>query len=148
MELPPEKTSAPVRRGVTEDAPVDAGALRRRPDEVATQQSGENFPVALRVLPRRVRDHLGALYGYARYVDDLGDGSSGDRLHLLDAVEADLDRLYSGAGPRLPVVAALAPTVRACALPAQPLRDLVAANRQDQQVSRYPSYADLAGYCA
>jgi phytoene synthase len=126
---------------------AEAAALLRRPDEIAIQQSGENFPVALRVLPRRVRGHLQAVYSYARYVDDLGDEAPGDRLALLDTVEEDLDRLYAGARPRLPVIAALAPTVLECALPAQPLRDLLAANRQDQQVSRYPAYQDLAGYC-
>jgi phytoene synthase len=100
------------------------------------------------VLPSAVRGHLEAIYGYARYVDDLGDEAPGDRLRLLDAVDADLDRLYAGALPRLPVIAALAPTVLECALPAQPLRDLLAANRQDQRVSRYPGYDDLANYCA
>jgi len=149
MEISPsEDTPGPVHRGAVDDAPAEADALRRRPDQVATQRSGENFPVALRVLPSVARAHLEAIYGYARYVDDLGDEAPGDRLRLLDAVDSDLDRLYAGASPRLPVVAALAPTVLECALPDQPLRDLLAANRQDQRVSRYSSYEDLAGYCA
>ncbi len=149
MELSPSQRSpVPVRRGGAEEMPAEGGPLDRRPDQVATQQAGENFPVAMRVLPHRARGHLQALYGYARYVDDLGDEASGDRVRLLDAVDADLDLLYSGAEPTLPVIGALAPTVRECALPAQPLRDLLAANRLDQRVSRYPDYDDLAGYCA
>ena len=40
---------------------------------VAAKASAENFPVALRVLPKRYRAHLTALYGFARLVDDLGD---------------------------------------------------------------------------
>jgi 15-cis-phytoene synthase len=148
MDLSPSQSSAaPLRRGGTADVPAGSGALRRPPEQVATQRSGENFPVALRVLPRPIRGHLEAVYGYARFVDDLGDEAPGDRLRLLDAVEADLDLLYSGAEPTLPVIAALAPTVRECALPAQPLRDLLAANRLDQTVTRYPSHADLVGYC-
>lgn len=43
---------------------------RRRLDQA---RSGENFPVALRVLPAATRRHLVALYDYARHVDDLGD---------------------------------------------------------------------------
>src|SRR6266536_862139 len=148
MDLSPSQSSAaPLRRGGTADVPAGSGALRRPPEQVATQRSGENFPVALRVLPRPIRGHLEAVYGYARFVDDLGDEAPGDRLRLLDAVEADLDLLYSGAEPTLPVIAVLAPTVRECALPAQPLRDLLAANRLDQTVTRYPSHADLVGYC-
>src|ERR1700745_1946160 len=41
---------------------------------VAAKASGENFPVALRVLPRSVRAHLSAFYGFARLGDDIGDG--------------------------------------------------------------------------
>ncbi|MEN3361388.1 MAG: hypothetical protein V7637_5370 [Mycobacteriales bacterium] len=121
--------------------------LRRGTDDVAAQASGENFPVALRVLPKDARRHLQSIYGYARFVDDLGDEAPGDRLRLLDAVDADLDRLYAGGPPALPVLAALAPTVRAKDLPAQPFRDLVEANRVDQRVTRYQTWADLVGYC-
>ena len=45
---------------------------------------GENFPVASRVLPRRVRSHLLAVYGFARLVDELGDSAPGDRLAALE----------------------------------------------------------------
>jgi len=42
---------------------------------------------------------------------------------------------------------AMAETVRDCRVPARPLLDLIQANRQDQQVTRYPAYADLERYC-
>lgn len=41
---------------------------------VMARASGENFPVASRLLPRRPRAHLLALYGFARLADELGDG--------------------------------------------------------------------------
>lgn len=136
----------------------------------AGQAGAENFPVALRLLPARYRGHLAAVYGFARTADDMGDEAApGQRLALLDELEADLARLYAGlpggdapwAGPpgtagaarpgdeppRLAVVRALAPAVTGCAIPAQPFRDLIQANRQDQTVSRYPSFSDLLGYC-
>ncbi len=118
------------------------------------QASGENFPVALRLLPARYRQHLQAVYGYARAVDDMGDEAPpGERAALLDDLEADLGRLYRFQGadpvgpPRLGVVRALAPLVAECGVPQQPFLDLIQANRQDQIVSRYATFDDLVRYC-
>lgn len=41
----------------------------------------------------------------------------------------------------------MAVTVAECHVPAQPLRDLIQANRQDQRVTRYQTFAELAQYC-
>jgi phytoene/squalene synthetase len=66
----------------------------------------ENFPVALRLLPARYRGHLAAVYGFARSADDMGDEAPpGERLALLDELEADIGRLYRtppGAAPAAP----------------------------------------------
>jgi squalene synthase HpnC len=125
-----------------------------RAEEVVANASGENFPVALRVLPAVHRRHLTALYGFARLTDDLGDEAretgqaDGDlRLRLLDELDADVDRIYQGATPRSPVMQKMAVTVAECHVPAQPLRDLIQANRQDQRVTRYQTFAELAQYC-
>jgi squalene synthase HpnC len=107
----------------------------------------ENFPVALRVLPRRFRDDLTAVYGFARTVDDLGDESAGNRSANLDAFAADLDLIWQGGTPSSPVLRRLATTVRAKNLPAEPFRHLVAANRQDQQVTAYRNFDELRAYC-
>jgi squalene synthase HpnC len=123
-------------------------------EEVVANAPGENFPVALRLLPARHRRHLTNLYFFARLTDDLGDEArDGDadvtefRLGLLDELAADVDRIYSGGTPESPVMRAMAETVSECGVPAQPLLDLIQANRQDQQVTRYPAYADLERYC-
>jgi len=128
---------------------------------VAAKASAENFPVALRVLPGRWRAHLTALYGFARLVDDIGDeplpGLPADasqetvtatRLKLLDDLQTDVARIYSqDTEPELEAIKALAKTVRECGIPGQPLYDLIQANRQDQLVTRYETYQDLADYC-
>jgi squalene synthase HpnC len=128
---------------------------------VAAKASAENFPVALRVLPGRWRAHLTALYGFARLVDDIGDeplpGLPADasaetvtatRLKLLDDLQDDVARVYDrGSDPELAAIRALAATVRECGVPSQPLYDLIQANRQDQLVTRYETYQDLADYC-
>ena len=125
-----------------------------RAEEVVANASGENFPVALRVLPAVHRRHLTALYGFARLTDDLGDearetgqADGALRLRLLDELDADVDRIYQGATPRSPVMQKMAVTVAECHVPAQPLRDLIQANRQDQRVTRYQTFAELARYC-
>ena len=129
---------------------------------VAAKASAENFPVALRVLPKRWRAHLTALYGFARLVDDIGDeplpGMPQDfsqetmtatRLRLLDELQQDVARIYEpgAAEPELEAIRALKVTVRECGVPSQPLYDLIQANRQDQLVTRYETYQDLEDYC-
>ncbi|MGW0231254.1 squalene synthase HpnC [Actinopolymorpha singaporensis] len=112
--------------------------------------AGENFPVALRVLPPRLRRHLNALYCYARYVDDLGDEAPGDRTAALHEVADQVRRLYDGAGGGAdvtdPVVAGLRPMVAEVGVPADPFLRLVEANLVDQQVTRY-TFAELLDYC-
>ncbi|MGH3249470.1 MAG: squalene synthase HpnC [Trebonia sp.] len=130
--------------------------------EVAAKASAENFPVALRVLPKRWRAHLTALYGFARLTDDIGDeplpGMPGDataetitatRLKLLDELQGDVARIYDDQAPEpdLRAIRELKRTVLDCAIPAQPLYDLIQANRQDQLVTRYDTYSDLEDYC-
>ena len=122
--------------------------------EVVASAPGENFPVALRLLPARHRRHLTNLYFFARLTDDLGDEARDGnadvtdlRLGLLDELAADVDRIYAGGTPESPVMRAMAETVSECGVPARPLLDLIQANRQDQQVTRYPTYADLERYC-
>jgi squalene synthase HpnC len=120
--------------------PPDARDLRGR-------EHRENFPVALRLLPRGHREALHAVYGFARTVDELGDSYTGDRTAALHDLDADLDRLWSGLQPRQPVLQRLRPVVEDRRLPKQPFHDLVLANLQDQQVSRYERFEDLLGYC-
>ena len=136
---------------------------------MAAKAAAENFPVALRLLPRRYRRHLMAVYRYARTVDDIGDEAPvAQRQGLLAELDEDLLRLYAGPGepglgepglgehrapaatgsqPRHAAVRGLAAVVTGCRIPMQPFRDLIAANQQDQVVSRYETFDDLLGYC-
>ncbi|MBV9093355.1 MAG: squalene synthase HpnC [Streptosporangiaceae bacterium] len=146
---------------------------------MARHASGENFPVALRLLPSRYRRHLVNLYCFARLTDDLGDEARDDqarddqarddegrddeagddeardaaadrtqlRLKLLDELAADVARIYAGATAVSPVMRMMAETVRERGVPAKPLLDLIEANRQDQKVTRYRTFAELSRYC-
>ena len=113
---------------------------------VLAQARHENFPVASRVRPRESRQHLMAVYGFARLVDDIGDELEGDRLAALDWAEAELDRAFAG-GATHPIFKALQTTLDEIALPRTPFSDLIDANRQDQVVARYVSFDDLLAYC-
>jgi squalene synthase HpnC len=108
----------------------------------------ENFSVATWFLPARLRQHFFNVYAYCRISDDLGDevGDPALSLRLLDQWQEELDACYSGS-PRHPVFVALADTVRRFDIPRQPFVDLLTAFRQDQRVTRYPTFDDLLGYC-
>jgi squalene synthase HpnC len=88
-------------------------------------------------------------YSFARFVDDVGDeapGEPGDRLALLDVIDADVRALPSGTAV-LPVVRALRPLVDERSTPLAPFLDLIEANRIDQRVHSYPAFSDLLHYC-
>jgi squalene synthase HpnC len=126
---------------------VDAPSGAPTADTVMARVETENFPVASRVLPRRVRSHLLAIYGFARLVDELGDSTPGDRLAALDWLAEDLDRAYEGHAEH-PLLERLGPTLSECALPREPFARLIEANRVDQRVSRYETWEQLRSYCA
>jgi squalene synthase HpnC len=113
---------------------------------VMDRVSGENFPVASRLLGRRTREHLLALYGFARLVDDVGDESAGDRREALDWLQSELERAFAGTA-HLALMRRLTPTLDACALPREPFLRLIEANRVDQRVTRYQTWAQLLAYC-
>lgn len=131
---------------------VTAGRRTEHVDElpdaatVLARAGGENFSVASLVLGREIRDHLVAVYGFARLVDTLGDEVEGDRLAKLDLLERELDRTFDGE-PRHPLLRRLQVSVRACGLPRGPFDRLIEANRRDQQHVDYASFGELRGYC-
>jgi len=108
----------------------------------------ENFSVATWFLPARLRQHFYNVYSYCRIADDLGDevGDTRQSLELLDLWEAELRACYSGS-PKHPVFVALSDTVRKFGIPQHEFSDLLIAFRQDQTVTRFPTFDDVLGYC-
>ena len=113
---------------------------------VAARARTENFPIASLWFPRAIRPHLRAIYGFARLVDMLGDEYEGNRLAILDELEREVEACYEGE-PSWEVMRALQPTIRACDLPREPFLRLIEANRIDQRISQYATWADLKHYC-
>lgn len=124
-------------------APADVPA----PAEVMARAGGENFPVAARLLGRREREALLAIYGFARLADELGDSYPGDRLQALDWLEQELDRAFDGRAAH-PLLVALTPVISACSLQRGPFVRLIEANRADQRVAAYDTWEELRAYCS
>jgi squalene synthase HpnC len=143
----PHRSTPPLEQ-VAAASRAAAGVAPARERRAVDMEQRENFPVALRLLPRVLRVDLRAVYDAVRYIDDLGDEADGDRTARLRALSAELSDLWRGRPVSTPALARLAPTVRARRLPEEPFQQLVEANLQDQRVTRYADRAELLDYCA
>jgi len=106
----------------------------------------ENFPVASRLVPARLRPAIIAIYRFARHADDIadeGEAAAGERLRelrrLREAILADRREH--------PVVREVLEAADAHRLPRDPLLALLDAFEQDLVVSRYQDRAGLLAYC-
>jgi squalene synthase HpnC len=125
-------------------APLTAPELS--PETVLGRIGGENFPVALRWLPRAVRRDLVAIYGAARLIDEAGDAARGDRRAVLDELERDVLGAFAGRA-RHPLLRRLTPLAAAHGLEPDPFLRLIAANRLDQDAPDLASWDELQDYC-
>ncbi|MGE5834297.1 MAG: squalene synthase HpnC [Acidobacteriota bacterium] len=115
----------------------------------------ENFPVASRLLPRRMRPDVAAIYAFARIADDFADEGERDDATRLELLDDWRDRLYRAAGgdftaddpDAAAVFRALSVTIRRHGLDVQLLDDLLSAFRQDVLVKRYEAWDDVLDYC-
>jgi squalene synthase HpnC len=134
----------------------------------------ENFSVVTWFLPKHLHQHFYNVYAYCRISDDLGDevGDPQQSLALLDAWEAELNATYmslvepplqdiqqdvekleakppvrNNVSPRHPVFIALRETIREFDIPREPFANLLTAFRQDQSITRFPTFDDVLAYC-
>lgn len=115
----------------------------------------ENFPVASRLLPRRMRPHVAALYAFARTADDFADEGDLDPVERMQRLDDWLARLRACVGqPREGardgadrLFLALGQTIRDCRLPVSLFEDLLSAFRQDVTTRRYQTWDDVLDYC-
>lgn len=125
------------------------------------RQHYENFPVASLLLPRRARRHVAAVYAFARAADDFadeGERTAQERKHLLDRWMLRLRQAARSAEPGLPpgpgepsntvaIFLSVGATIRGCSLPVDLFENLLSAFRQDVDVKRYDTWAELLEYC-
>jgi squalene synthase HpnC len=130
----------------------------------------ENFPVASRLLPARLRPHIAAVYAFARVADDFADEpgcTDTDRLERLDWWHRCLQATQEGDKvpqvPQVPSVpsvatvpsassaalifAALGDTIARFQLPVPLFEDLLSAFKQDVVTTRYETWDEVHDYC-
>jgi 15-cis-phytoene synthase len=107
---------------------------------------GRTYYLATQLLPRAKRPHVHALYGFARYADELVDRLGGDPDALVPFADHFLDDLKSGTGTGTPVGQAVIHTARTWDLPVEHFEAFLTSMRMDLTVTGYPTYADLERY--
>ena len=129
----------------------EAAAARLEPRGLAycarlTASHYENFSVVTWLTPREYRPAFQSIYAFCRWSDDLGDevGDPERSLELLAWWRGELRALYQGE-PRHPVMVALTETVSSYRIPIDPFEALIDAFEQDQTVTEYQTYSQLAG---
>jgi squalene synthase HpnC len=114
----------------------------------------ENFTVATRLVPPRLRQHLANVYAFARWSDDLADeaASPAEAARDLAAWRQGLEECFAGR-PGHPVYVALAETVRQTGLTIEPFADLLDAFEEDRAFDaagvavRYADRDEVVAYC-
>lgn len=115
---------------------------------------GRTYYLAARLLPRERRPHVHALYGFARYADDLVDHlgldwPDAERRQALEAWSQPLLDVLAGADPaslRDPVLCAVAHTVGALGIDPDDVRAFLRSMAMDAHVARYATFAELSEY--
>ncbi|MEV4807171.1 phytoene/squalene synthase family protein [Nonomuraea sp. NPDC049421] len=112
---------------------------------------GRSYYLATRLLPQWKRRHVHALYGFARYADEIVDSftMTDDRARALDRLTARVEAGLAGDGPADdPVLPAFLHTVRSFGIGHDDVAVFLASMRADLSVARYATYDDLLGYMA
>ncbi|MER7760364.1 phytoene/squalene synthase family protein [Streptomyces sp. NPDC097619] len=110
---------------------------------------GRTYFLATRLLPPDRRPAVHALYGFARWADDIVDTPTPDGAPpsvRLETLRQHLDRQLRHGEGHEPVVTALADTARRYDIPDHHFHDFMGAMRSDLTVTDYPSYAHLRRY--
>ena len=125
--------------------------------ERLAQSHYENFPVASRLLPKRMRPHVAAVYAFARVADDIADEGRRPPAERQERLRDWRQRLHDAAGADRSgdasrrdddlVFVALGHSIRSLDLPVSLFDDLLSAFGQDTMTTRYDSWRDVLDYC-
>jgi 15-cis-phytoene synthase len=133
--------------GVTDPALRQAYTRCRR----LNARHGKTYFLATRLLPVARRPAVHALYGFARWADDIVDTLDGttttaERAEQLTLLQHQLEAGLRTGDSAEPVVRALADTALRYAIDHRHFIDFMTAMRADLDVTGYATYADLRTY--
>ncbi len=114
-------------------------------------EHGRTYYLATRLLRREQRPAIHALYGFARWADDIVDEvhdgrTSAERAAQLSEVEDRLTTGLAAGSSDDPVIAAVVDTARRYDIDQRHFTDFMTSMRMDLTVTGYATYADLARY--
>ncbi|HZG03667.1 MAG TPA: phytoene/squalene synthase family protein [Streptomyces sp.] len=132
--------------GVTDPSLRQAYTVCRR----LNARHGRTYFLATRLLPPARRPAVHALYGFARWADDIVDDTGGsrtprERARALAALDEEL-RTGLRADSPVPVLRALAHTASVYDIDHRLFHDFMASMRMDTEVTDYPTYRHLYAY--
>lgn len=121
----------------------------------------ENFPVASRLVPARMRPHVAAVYAFARAADDFADEGDAPVAQRLEWLAQWLELRQGGVGAAVNASAvghvaaddvratfvAVQATIAQCGLAPSLFDDLLSAFAQDVTTTRYATWPDVLDYC-
>ncbi|WP_198265563.1 squalene synthase HpnC [sulfur-oxidizing endosymbiont of Gigantopelta aegis] len=126
----------------------------------------ENFPVASKLLNKKIRLPVSAVYAFARTADDFadeGNQSPKERLQALNEYQKELEQIKLAIenhnnkpqqSSKLffypsnnPIFTALADTIYKFTIPVQLFADLIQAFKQDVTTTRYADFNEILDYC-
>jgi squalene synthase HpnC len=118
----------------------------------------ENFPVASRLLPSRLRPHVAAVYAFARTADDIADEPGLETVERLRRLAQFRERVVRRESPTSAfakasadssdeIFPALFDTIERFDLPQSLFTDLLSAFEQDVTVTRYATWDHVLDYC-
>jgi 15-cis-phytoene synthase len=135
---------------VGEDRPVTDADLARAYERCRElhRRFGRSYYLATKLLPTWKRRHVHALYGFARYADEIVDSFTlnGDRGPALEVFAGAFFAGLDGADVDDPVLPAVLHTIRVFDLPHRDFQAFLRSMRMDLTVTGYATYADLLGY--
>jgi phytoene synthase len=112
---------------------------------------GRTYFLATRLLPAARRPAVHALYGFARFADEIVDDPGdprpdAEKAAQLDVLGGQLQHALAGARIEHPVLAAVSDTARRYALDPVHFADFLASMRMDTEVTEYATFDDLGRY--